>query len=197
MQMRCHTGGGDARSWLSHRAHSPPCSPGPRRPAGSSALQPQRGTAASIQQPALRHFSCTRSHRERRCPHSQTRQQHTHKQTTSREAMRNGSPAPPFTGSTTKHSLRTIRSLAPAEDLQQPLSTLASRRSAAPCRPPWEVQLPAHLQTALAKPVTPAWRGEDRLGRQLGRQVVFFSISTIRFISNSICQRIISLYFKE
>ena len=141
--MRCHTGGGAARSWLSHRAHSPPCSPGPRRPAGSSASQPQRRTAASIQQPALRHFSCTRSLRERPCSHSQTRQQHTHTHTdththththpTSREAMRNGSPAPPFTEGTTKRSLITIRSLVPAKDL---ISNSSSRwRHGRICRP--------------------------------------------------------------
>lgn len=30
--MRCHTGGGAARSWLSHRAHSPPAPPRPQTP---------------------------------------------------------------------------------------------------------------------------------------------------------------------
>jgi len=139
MQMRCHTGGGAARSWLSHRALSPPCPPGLPRPQAPRWAQgfttPEEHCSqhsAAGPAPLLMHmqpYSGLYSH-------SQTHQQQT--LTTSKGTMRNGSLPPPFTVSTTgpeqntrlitvhSHTQALTHMPVAAKDLQQFLSTLCA-----------------------------------------------------------------------
>lgn len=129
--------------------HVPLASPGPRHPAGPSALQPQRSTAARHSTPGPAPLLMHMQPYSGLYSHSQTHQQQTHTQTTTKETMRNGSLPPPFTQSTTgldqKHSLITIHSHTVAHTCQlQPKTSnnssqdfaLASIRSAALFLPP-------------------------------------------------------------
>ncbi len=78
----------------------PLASPGPRHPAGPSALQPQRSTAARHSTPGPAPLLMHMQPYSGLYSHSQTHQQQTHTSTT-KETMRNGSLPPPFTVSTT------------------------------------------------------------------------------------------------